>query len=180
MHAIASLVAGCASFNFSSSEKVNSLAPGQKCAWCETGDKPWSKQWWSGSHTYRSRICIISLQWIDALTLGHSIMHQWCINPCSYNNVLVIWMVGELVETRGYLNTKMQFYQERDSCYKDKTVWWPSYLYNGNTIPGKRAFILEYALVMLRYRRSRILSQSLLSGKYLVQTTQQMAPNLKT
>ena len=40
------------------------------------------------------------------------------------------------------LNIKMS-YQYRNSHYKDKTVSWPSYLSNGNPIPGKNVFILR-------------------------------------
>ena len=32
----------------------------------------------------------------------------------------------------GHLNIKVTSFQYRDSHYKDKTVSWPSYLYNGN------------------------------------------------
>ena len=36
------------------------------------------------------------------------------------------------------LNIKMLSYKYRDSLYKDKTVWRPSYLYNGNTNAWQR------------------------------------------
>ena len=41
------------------------------------------------------------------------------------------------------LNIKMSSWQYGNSHYKDKTVSRPSYLYNGNPIPGKTVFILR-------------------------------------
>ena len=41
----------------------------------------------------------------------------------------------------GCLDIKMSSYQYRNSHYKDNTVFRPSYLYNGNPIPGKTVFI---------------------------------------
>ena len=38
---------------------------------------------------------------------------------------------------------KISFYQYRNFHYKDKTVWRPSYLYNGYPILGKTVFILR-------------------------------------
>ena len=40
---------------------------------------------------------------------------------------------------------KISSYQYRNCHYKDKTVSWPSHLYNGNTIPVKTVFILRRA-----------------------------------
>ena len=39
-------------------------------------------------------------------------------------------------------------YQYRNSHYKDNTVWRPSYLYNGNHIPGKTEFIFRRVLLL--------------------------------
>ena len=38
----------------------------------------------------------------------------------------------------------------KDSHYKDTTVSRPSYLYNGNLIPGKTAFILKQGPVAVK------------------------------
>ena len=48
-----------------------------------------------------------------------------------------------LYEIRGRFNIKTPSCQYRNIHYKDKTVSRPSYLYNGNPIPGKTVFILR-------------------------------------
>ena len=44
----------------------------------------------------------------------------------------------------GWFNIKTPPYQYRDSHYKDKTVSWPSYLYNGNSYTGKQWMNCHY------------------------------------
>ena len=43
----------------------------------------------------------------------------------------------------GHSNLKMLSKQQRDSHYKDKMVSRSSYLYNGNSIPGKDCLYIE-------------------------------------
>ena len=49
----------------------------------------------------------------------------------------------------GCLNIKMPSYQYRDSHYKGKAVWWPSYLYDGNPCTRKVTLYIEMGPRML-------------------------------
>ena len=74
---------------------------------------------------------------------------------CKYRCILASWSQSDVyflyVSTRWggvkgtgvRLNKKTLCYPYRDFRYKDKTVSWPSYLYNGNPICRKTVFILK-------------------------------------
>ena len=50
----------------------------------------------------------------------------------SLQREFLFWQYGIFIQSDCCLNIKMQSYQYRNSHYKDKTVSWLSYIYNGN------------------------------------------------
>ena len=64
----------------------------------------------------------------------------------------------ESLKIRG-LSQKTSSFQYRNSHYKDKTVTRPSYLYNGNPIPGKTVFIMRQRLDYIEWKRNWLCSQ---------------------
>ena len=69
---------------------------------------------------------------------------------CRSDTIYLIWILSPLCMSMpwhlttpwGCLDIKTPSCRYRNSQYKDKTVWRPSHLHNGNPIPGKTVFIL--------------------------------------
>ena len=104
------------------------------------GDKPLPDQWLPGSPTH---MCGTRGRWINSVWLytyawnGMGDKNDNMIKLLSWNNT-VSHLIDEFVNQPVVrLNIKTVSYQYCNSHYKDKTVPRPSYLYNGNPIPGK-------------------------------------------
>ena len=83
------------------------------------------------------------------VSIGDSLVLNWwqaiALTRTFHNNCVYQWLpMPQLLLSPGHPNVKMSCYQYRDSHYKDKMVSWPSYLYNGNPIPGRIFFILRW------------------------------------
>ena len=61
----------------------------------------------------------------------------------SLQREFLFWQYGIFIQSDCCLNIKMLSYQYRNSHYKDKTVSWLSYLYNGNIHTWKHRLFIE-------------------------------------
>ena len=88
-------------------------------------------------------LCLQQIKNVQSPCVGFYIYYS---TLSQYNEQLIIYKLIKIsmrMSSGGHLIIKMPSYQYRDSHYKDKTVSWPSYLYNGDSYTQHTVFIRD-------------------------------------
>ena len=103
----------------------------------------------------RKNTAVKSVQWtcvwfrmlmVDPISCRWSLCFKRdCLTGDTAGYIPVEQTIGDNSLSGGCLNIKILSYEDKNFHHKDKTVSWPSYLYNSNSYPGKTAFYIETA-----------------------------------